>query len=153
MRVLKLRVPPLAVVLVTAALMWLIAKATPALSFRMPAQNFIAIALAVAGAALAILGVISFARAGTTVNPLTPEGSSSLVTSGVYRISRNPMYVGLLFLLLAWGVYLSSVLALLLAPLFAVYIDRFQIVPEEAALRSRFGGEFEAYSNRVRRWI
>jgi protein-S-isoprenylcysteine O-methyltransferase Ste14 len=149
----SLRIPPLAVVLLTAVLMWLSSRAVPALAFRLPVQNFIAIALALAGAVITILGVMSFARTGTTVNPLTPEASSSLVTSGVYRISRNPMYLGFLFLLLAWGIYLSNGLALLLVPSFVVYMNRFQIAPEESALRSRFGPEFAAYSDQVRRWI
>ena len=133
--------------------MWLSSRAVPALAFPGPVQSFIAGALALAGAAIAILGVSSFVRAGTTVNPLTPDASSSLVTSGVYRISRNPMYLGFLLLLLAWGIYLANVLALLPVPLFVVYMNRFQIAPEESALRSRFGRDFADYSNQVRRWL
>ncbi len=153
MRVLSLRVPPVAVMLVTAVAMWAGSRTVPEFAFRIPAQNFIAIAFAVAGAATSILGVMSFVRARTTVNPLTPDASSSLVTSGVYAISRNPMYLGFLFLLLAWGFHLASVPGILLVPLFVVYMNRFQIAPEEGALRSRFGPEFEAYSNRVGRWL
>lgn len=133
--------------------MWLISRAVPGLALRIPLQGFIVMVLAVAGAAISILGVTFFVRAGTTVNPLTPTASSCLVTAGVYRISRNPMYLGFLLLLLAWGIYLSHVVALLLVPLFVVYMNRFQISPEESALRSRFGPEFAAYSNQVRRWL
>src|SRR5688572_4543676 len=153
MRVLTFRIPPVVIVLVTAVLMWLSSRAVPALAFAIPLQPFIVVAVALAGAAIGIGGVMSFVRAGTTVNPLTPHASSSLVTSGVYRISRNPMYVGLLLLLLAWGIYLSNAVALLIIPLFVVYMNRFQIPPEENALRSRFGSEFTAYCNRVRRWL
>jgi protein-S-isoprenylcysteine O-methyltransferase Ste14 len=153
MRSLRFKIPPVVVVLVTAASMWLSSRAVPAFGFQIPFQGFIAIALAIAGAAISILGVTSFVRAGTTVNPLSPDAASSLVTSGVYRISRNPMYLGFLVLLLAWGVYLSNLPALLLIPLFVVYMNRFQIAPEESALRSRFGPEFASYCNQVRRWL
>src|SRR5205823_1937681 len=113
--------------------MWLTSRAVPALAFVIPVQTLIAIALALIGTVVAILGVTSFVRAGTTVNPLSPDAASSLVTSGVYTISRNPMYLGFLFLLLGWGIYLPNVLALMIVPLFVVYMNRFQIAPEERA--------------------
>jgi protein-S-isoprenylcysteine O-methyltransferase Ste14 len=148
-----MRIPPVAVVLVAAIFMWLTSRAVPALAFVIPVQTFIAIALALVGTVVAILGVTSFVRAGTTVNPLSPDAASSLVTSGVYTISRNPMYLGFLFLLLGWGIYLSNFLALMIVPLFVVYMNRFQIAPEERALRARFGAGFAAYCTRVRRWL
>jgi protein-S-isoprenylcysteine O-methyltransferase Ste14 len=89
----------------------------------------------------------------TTTNPLKPANASALVVRGIYRVTRNPMYLGLAALLAAWAIYLSSLAALAVLPLFVLYINRFQIAPEERALRSRFGAEFEAYRARVRRWI
>ena len=116
-------------------------------------QDFIAGAFAVAGALISFLGVVSFRRAGTTVNPLNPAASSSLVRSGVYAFSRNPMYLGFAAMLLSWGIYLSNAVSLLFTPLFVLYMNRFQIEPEEDALRSRFGQEFDTYARRVRRWL
>jgi protein-S-isoprenylcysteine O-methyltransferase Ste14 len=153
MRVLELRIPPIAVVLIIAPLMWLSSLAVPKFGFVIPIRDFIAVAFAVAGAATSVSGVLSFRRAGTTVNPLTPGASSTLVRSGVFTLSRNPMYLGFLMLLLAWGIYLSNALALLFIPLFFVYMNRFQIEPEESALRSRFGQEFDSYASHVRRWL
>jgi protein-S-isoprenylcysteine O-methyltransferase Ste14 len=153
MRVLKLKVPPVAVLLVTAALMWLGASVAPRFGFAIPLRSILALVFALLGAMTSILGVVSFRRAGTTVNPLKPEASSSLVCSGVYAFSRNPMYLGFLLLLLAWGIYLSNALALLLLPVFVAYMNRFQIEPEENALTARFGQEFVTYTTRVRRWL
>jgi protein-S-isoprenylcysteine O-methyltransferase Ste14 len=97
-------------------------------------------------------GVLTFRRAKTTVNPTTPAAASALVRTGVFRFTRNPMYLGLLLCLVAWAIFLSSVLALLSAPLFVVYMNRFQIAPEERALAALFGDSFAAYKRDVRRW-
>src|SRR5688572_18501995 len=132
--------------------MWLASRA-PALGFEVPARRVIAVSLAILGVAVAIAGVVSFRRAQTTVNPLKPESTSSLVVSGVYRFSRNPMYVGMLLVLLGWAVLLSNVLALAIVPAFVLYMNRFQIGPEETVLARMFGGEYETYRSRVRRWI
>src|SRR5687768_11162243 len=139
MRALDLKIPPLVLVLLTGALMWLSSWIAPTFGFVISMRNFIAAALALLGATTSILGVISFRRAGTTVNPLTPTASSSLVRSGIYTFSRNPMYLGFVIVLLGWGIYLSNALPLLFIPLFVFYMNRFQIKPEEDALRSRFG--------------
>ena len=99
-------------------------------------------------------GITLFRNAGTTPSPLEPERSSALVTSGVYQITRNPMYVGLLFLLLASGAALGDGVAIVVGPiLFAVIITRLQIIPEERALRSTFGEEYVTYTQRTRRWL
>jgi protein-S-isoprenylcysteine O-methyltransferase Ste14 len=97
--------------------------------------------------------VVAFRRAGTTVNPMKPESSSSLVVSGIYAFTRNPMYLGFLFALLAWAIYLSHPAAFLVLPLFVWYMNRFQIEPEERALASLFGEAFTTYAARVRRWL
>lgn len=138
---------------VAAALVWLVARVTVALRVEFAWRCEVAVALEIAGIAVAIAGVVSFRRARTTVNPLKPDAASALVVSGVYRWTRNPMYLGVLLCLLGWVVWLGSVPALFVLPLFVAYMNRFQIIPEETALRARFGAEFEAYRARVRRWI
>jgi protein-S-isoprenylcysteine O-methyltransferase Ste14 len=150
---LELKVPPLAVVGLTAALMWLASRAVPAFAIAFPARNVLAVGLAVTGAATIILGVLSFRRAKTTVNPMAPSSSSSLVRSGVYALTRNPMYLGFLLMLLGWAIFLSNAIAFLFLPAFILYMNRFQIEPEERALTSLFGQEFVAYRSRVRRWL
>jgi protein-S-isoprenylcysteine O-methyltransferase Ste14 len=84
---------------------------------------------------------------------MTPEAASSLVVAGIYRVTRNPMYLGFLLILLGWAAWLSNVLALLPLAGFVIYMNVFQIRPEERALEALFGPEFEAYKKQVRRWI
>ncbi len=149
---LELRIPPPVVGLAIAALMWAIAGWPPALDLPAAARTPLALALAFAGACFDLLGLRAFWRLRTTVNPLRPERSSALVTDGVYRITRNPMYVGMALLLLAWAIHLAGGWAFLGPVAFVAYITRFQIVPEERILRGRFP-EFDAYAARVRRWL
>ncbi len=84
---------------------------------------------------------------------MKPSTSSSLVIKGIYTLTRNPMYLGLAIILLGWGVYLANPVSLLVLPCFVVYLNRFQIVPEEKVLESIFGADFKAYSAKVRRWL
>jgi protein-S-isoprenylcysteine O-methyltransferase Ste14 len=87
------------------------------------------------------------------VNPTQPETSSTIVTSGIYRWSRNPMYAGFLLILAGWAVQLASIAAVLLLPAFVLYMNRYQIQPEERALTDKFGAEYLSYRRRVRRWL
>ena len=153
MRFLELRIPPPIVGLVIAAGMWAIAHIPPNLQMPELVRLVATIALGVMGAAVALGGVISFRRAKTTVNPLKPETSATLVSTGVYSFTRNPMYLGMALVLLAWAAYLSSIWSLLGPVLFALYITRFQIIPEERVLDRLFGAPFAEYKKRVRRWL
>lgn len=153
MRALELKVPPGVVVLLTATLMWLASRAVPGFSLPLPTREAVALGLVVVGVTISGWGVVSFRRARTTMNPLKPGAASALVMSGPYRHTRNPMYLGLLLALTGWAVFLSNALAFLLLPAFVLYLDRFQIRPEERALASRFGEEFTAYQSKVRRWL
>ena len=150
---LELKIPPVLVWLVAAGAMLGASYSAPSLSFMLPGSGSIAVALVALGLALAAAGVVAFRRSRTTVNPLTPGASSSVVTDGVYRVSRNPMYLGFLLALAGWAVYLSNAGAAVLLPAFVVYMTRFQIKPEERALLAKFGSEFAQYMSRVRRWI
>ena len=147
------RVPPPIVGAITAALMLGAAWLVPALTFAVPWRMPIVAALFSIGVALDVIALGHFLRARTTINPLNPGRASALVASGLYRFTRNPMYLGMATLLLAWAVYLSNMAALAGLALFVAYINRFQIEPEERALRARFGEEFDAYCRRARRWI
>ncbi|MEO7964697.1 MAG: isoprenylcysteine carboxylmethyltransferase family protein [Gemmatimonadaceae bacterium] len=150
---LDLKVPPDLVALVVAAAMWMVSKVTPSFAMPAAARELAAIVLIVAGVVFIFAARVSFAKARTTFSPIAPDHSSRLVTTGVYRLTRNPMYLGTLFLLLAFAARLSSPVAALVALSFVVYIDRFQITPEERVLRDRFGSAFDRYRQSVRRWI
>lgn len=152
MKWLELKVPPPVVGLLVASLMWLASSWPPTFSFAPVVRVGLAGTLAAIGLGFDLLGLWAFLRSRTTINPLRPDKSSVLVTDGVYRISRNPMYVGMLFLLTAWAVYLAAPWPFLGPPLFVAFISRFQISPEERVLERRFG-EFQAYAARVRRWL
>ncbi len=95
----------------------------------------------------------AFAKARTTVNPVDIGSASALVTTGIYGISRNPMYVGLASLLVVLALSLSNVWLLLGPLIFVIFTTRFQIVPEERAMLAKFGADYSAYRRRVRRWL
>ena len=153
MRALELKIPPVAMGLIVGSVMWAAARFVPVFNFALPAGRLIAAGLAVAGVVIALLGVVSFRRAKTTVNPLQPAAASSLVISGIYRRTRNPMYLGLLLVLLGWGALLANALAIVFAAAFIPLMNRLQILPEERFLAARFGPAFTAYQSAVRRWI
>lgn len=152
---LELRIPPLAVAAFFAMLMVTVTHLVPVAFIHLPGQLSLTMALllALTGACVAASGVIAFRRHQTTVNPLTPEQSSTLVVSRIYRFSRNPMYLGFFLGLCGWSLYLRNGIAALLLPFFIAYMGRFQIQPEERALSKRFGAQFTAYQQQVRRWL
>jgi protein-S-isoprenylcysteine O-methyltransferase Ste14 len=153
MSALELKVPPLLVALIVALAMGGIASFTPTLDIDGMLRAAVAIVVAAAGIAVGLAGILAFRRATTTVNPMTPGNASSLVTGGIYRVTRNPMYVGVAIVLVAWAVFLASPWALVGVLAFVAYLTRFQIVPEEKALASRFGDAYASYAARVRRWL
>ncbi|MEH6472507.1 MAG: isoprenylcysteine carboxylmethyltransferase family protein [Halopseudomonas sp.] len=153
MPILNLKIPPVLLVIIFATLMWLASTALPQLQLPNTLKLITFAALTITGALITLAGVLSFRQANTTVNPTTPDAASSLVTTGIYRYTRNPMYVGFLLFLIGWGLYLSSLYALALTAGFIGYMNRFQIKPEEQALESVFGAEVTSYKQRVRRWL
>jgi len=153
MSFLDLKIPPPLIALLVGFAMWFAARVGPALHLGSATRYVIASVIGVAGLAFIISGLTGFRRAQTTTNPQKPERASVLVTGGVYRLTRNPMYLGLCFLLAAWAVYLSALLPFLGPFIFALYITRFQIRPEERALSRLFGQEYADYMSRVRRWL
>ena len=153
MQALELKIPPPAVAGVLAAAMWFASRFGPSLELPLLARSVAFGVLAIAGAATGLAGNLAFRRARTTPNPFRPQQTSSLVTTGVYRFTRNPMYLGLLVALLGWAAFLCSAFALLSPVAFVAYIARFQIVPEERVLLAKFGAAYSDYLARVRRWL
>lgn len=153
MNAIELKIPPAAQFLVVAAGMWLIAKYVPVLSADIPGRKVLVAVFFCLGGIVAMPAITAFRAAGTTVDPRDPEKASRLVVSGIYRYSRNPMYLGLLCLLIAWAFYLSNLLGFACLPLFVISMNRLQITPEEKAMEAQFGDEYRAYRDSVRRWI
>ena len=153
MNALELKVPPLVLVLVLAGVMWFAAMQLPSLAITLPWRYGLAVTISGVGILFIFGGVYAFQKAKTTVNPTKPSAASSVVTSGVYRLSRNPMYVGFLLGLIGWATFLSHTLPFLLLPIYVAYMNRFQISPEERALSAKFGDEYETYKQAVRRWL
>ena len=153
MNSLELKIPPPFVALALALLMWVTSSVAQPIEVPFALRLGIALVLVVVGQSISISAMVAFRRAKTTMNPIKASAASSLVSSGVYRFTRNPMYLGLLLTLSAWAVFLSNPLALLFVPLFMLYMNRYQIGPEERVLSSLFGAEYVAYKKKVRRWI
>jgi protein-S-isoprenylcysteine O-methyltransferase Ste14 len=151
--VLELRIPPLAVATLACGGMWAAAKALPQLALPLPASSIVAALLVTLGGGVGLAGILSFRASRTTVNPMRPGAASSLVHAGVYRYSRNPMYLGVALALAGWAAYLANAAALVLVPGFVIYMNRFQIGPEERALLEKFGATYARYLASVRRWI
>ncbi|WP_269583037.1 methyltransferase family protein [Roseibium sp. Sym1] len=148
-----LKVPPVAVFLIAVALLAAGHYLLPALSLSFPGQVNLALLLGLAGVVPGIQAVLEFIARKTTVNPMTPDTATTLVTGGIYRISRNPMYLGLLCVLLAIAIFWGTLTALAVIPGFVWFMTEYQIKPEETALRKVFGADYDAYLAKVRRWI
>jgi protein-S-isoprenylcysteine O-methyltransferase Ste14 len=150
---LELRVPPVVLALLIAGFMWAVSRLTSSPFAGSSLTTGLAIGLCGLGIAIALAGVAEFRRARTTVDPTDPAKSSTVVKSGVYRYTRNPMYLGFLLVLVAWAVYLSNFFASIGPLIFVLYMNKFQIGPEERILETRFGVSFVTYLRSVRRWI
>lgn len=150
---LETRIPPPAVAACLAALAWLAAPAEARAGLPAPYRIGLGVALALLGGAIAAAGSLRFKQAQTTVNPLSPDKATALVTSGIYRYTRNPMYLGMTLVLLGVAVWLWWLPATLAAAAFVAYITRFQIRPEERVLAAKFGPMYERYRQTVRRWL
>jgi len=147
------RVPPAIVLLVHFGVVWLLNKYLKFANFTIPGQGTVAILLGISGCALVIYSMYTLHRANTTIDPIFPEKASSLITAGPFSISRNPIYLALLLILMAWIIWLGNAVAVLLPVTFVWHLTYFQIKAEEAALEEKFGTVYQKYKLKVRRWI
>ena len=149
----ELAIPPAALLMLFLALMLLVARFLPFAAFELPVQTGLMAVLAGGGFAIILAGVISFRRHRTSVDPRDPKVASTLVDSGIFALTRNPMYLGMASMLAGIALGVGNWLALLLVPLFVIWIDRFQIAPEERVLEQAFGEAYRSYCQRTRRWL
>jgi len=149
----KLRILPPLFGLLCAVLMFGAAKLFPALVFHFPGQNLVAMLLVFLGLLLNVIATVQFRRWQTTVSPLSPQKTAAIVKDGVFAISRNPMYLGMLIVLCGFAIFLGSVINFAILIGFVAVITRQQIKPEEEILQEKFGDEYTAYTDAVRRWV
>ena len=149
----KLKIPPALVAAIIAGLMRMVSVYLPFGSLTLFGAYWVAGLLVVAGGVLGMVGLFQFYRNGTSIDPHNPQKTRSLVTGGIYQYSRNPMYLALFFLLIAYASILQNVLNLVLLPLFIWYMNRYQIIPEEEVMEEKFGDEYLEYKSKVRRWL
>ncbi len=150
---LELKIPPPVVALLLGVAAWWMASLGPTVAWPEALRIGLTLLLALLGLSLDFSGLVAFVRRHTTINPLSPGKSTALVTSGIYRFTRNPMYLGMACMLTAWAVWLDAGLPLAAPVLFVLFINRFQIQPEERVLFQLFGSAYTDYTRRVRRWI
>ncbi|PJK14271.1 protein-S-isoprenylcysteine methyltransferase [Lysobacteraceae bacterium NML07-0707] len=154
MRALELKIPPPVVMAILAAAMYAAVRLLPHWQLSLPI--FMRAGLAglwgIAGITTAVLGMMAFRRHRTTLNPLRPDSSSQIVTTGIFAHSRNPMYLGMVFCLTGWALWLAHPLALSGVVLFIACLHWLQIKPEERILLHKFGEPYAQYLRRVRRW-
>ena len=153
MKTLELKIPPLPLAVGFGVLMWAIDRWLPMHNDRSWVRTVIALVTLGLAVTIVVTAVIGFRRARTTVDPFHPDTASTIVTTGIYRITRNPMYLGFLLALIALAVFFGNLACAAVPLIFVVYMNRFQIGPEERALRARFGLSYEAYLRAVRRWF
>lgn len=147
------KVPPPVVAVVIAGIMWGVSTFGSPLPFSPEVTKTLVPLLVIIGVSFDLLGLLAFRQSKTTINPMSPDKTSALVTGGIYRLTRNPMYVGLVLFLTAWAIQLSMLWPFIGPVLFVIYINRFQIAPEERVMDSKFGNDYSDYKNKVRRWL
>ena len=145
------RVPPPIVTLIFAAIIYLSAEYF--YQFYFFYQVIVSFIVALIGICILSVAIVQFKQFKTTVNPLKPESASVLVTSGIYKFSRNPMYLGMLLLIIGLWINTGAILGFIILPSYVAYLSYFQILPEERAMKAVFSGDYEVYCQQVRRWL
>lgn len=153
MKFLKLKIPPPVYAIFIAVIMWLLHKYFPLLQLFNEPYNKIGIGLIVFAVCLDVWSLFLFMKRQTTPNPMKPENTSELVGNGLYKISRNPMYVGLLIILTGFAIWMGSLMPFFMLPVFYFVVTEMQIKPEEKILEVKFGKVYLDYKKKVRRWL
>lgn len=150
---LTLKFPPVLVTFLFGFLAWLLILVGPDIELPWVARIILCASISALGLILCGMGVHVFSTRGTTVNPVSPDRASCLITTGIYSVTRNPMYLGFLCILIAWAIFLGNAFSLFSPAGFIMYLNRYQIIPEESILHQKFGDEFVQYKLKVKRWL
>ena len=151
--IMKLLIPPPIQALLSAIMMCLISRYFTHANFSLNGINIFALIFLIIAVIIIVLSMYKFRKIKTTISPLRPNKTSSLVNTGIYEYTRNPMYLGLLLMLFSTALFLKNLISFLIIPLFILFITKNQILPEEEALENIFGEEYKNYKKKVRRWI
>ena len=149
----KLLIPPPIQALLSAIMMCLISRYFTHANFSLNGINIFALIFLIIAVIIIVLSMYKFRKIKTTISPLRPNKTSSLVKSGIYEYTRNPMYLGLLLMLFSTALFLKNLISFLIIPLFILFITKNQILPEEETLENIFEEEYKNYKKKVRRWI
>ena len=133
--------------------MWLVSKYSLNTNFNLNGINILALVFLIIAIIMIVLSINKFKKNRTTISPLRPNKTSSLITSGIYNYTRNPMYLGLLLILISTALFIKNFISFLIIPLFVIFINKNQILPEEQILENIFGEEYRNYTKKVKRWI
>ena len=147
---LNTKIPPPIVTLLCIGIIYLF---DIQIEYSEPDLKVVGIIFLILGLIIIFSAVLKFIKTKTTVDPTRPYKTSNLVISGIYKITRNPMYLGMLFLIMAYAIYNNNVMGCIIIPIFIFYINKFQIEPEEIEMRKKFGESFENYCKKVNRWL
>lgn len=150
---LETKIPPPVYGIAIAFLIWWLAKEIPSFTLIPVSISKLGIALIIAGVLIDISALVQFIKQRTTPNPLSPQNANAIVISGLYKFSRNPMYLGLLLSLTGWAIVQANLFGFVCLPIFIWLINTMQIKPEERILREKFGDSYQQYLSKVRRWI
>lgn len=146
------KIPPPVILLISGIAIWLLKNISP-LPISYSIRAILGSLFIVFGFGLDLAGLLEFRKFQTTMNPLKPENASKIVKTGIYSKTRNPMYLGMVLVLVGWSIIAKASFGILVIPLFIKYIETFQIIPEEEILSSQFGTEYDNYRTKVARWI
>lgn len=149
----SLKIPPVIVFLLAIVLLFIIRSLTNYYTFEHAYLKWLGGLFYVIGGIIGLMGIMEFRKHQTTVDPTQPNKASSIVTTGVYKFTRNPMYLGMLFGLTGATLFYGNPLSSLSILFFIVYMTIFQIKPEEKSLKAKFGREYKQYVSNTRRWI
>ena len=150
--ILNHKIPPPVILVIAGLAIWLLRNIAP-LPFAYSVRAILGTLFIIFGFGLDLSGLLEFRKFQTTMNPLKPENASKIVQTGIYSKTRNPMYLGMVFVLIGWSIISKASFGILIIPMFIKYIETFQIKPEEEILSSQFGAEYDNYRSKVARWI
>ena len=150
---LSLKIPPVAQGIIALIFIWLFNRYIPIFRIDIVFKGAVSLVIICIGFLVGVSGISAFIKLHTTVDPRYPEKASKLVVVGIYKYSRNPMYLAIVFVLTGISVYLGALSSFLVVFFFVAYINQFQIVPEEQILKQKFGEKYVQYTKQVRRWL
>lgn len=147
------RIPPPVITVFLVVLLWVLGRALPSLNYNVTGANWLAAIIILLGLAMLLWAGALFKEDKTTVNPFRPKNTKAIVARGPFRFTRNPMYLGMMLVIIGMGIYVGSLALIPICAAFWLYMNETQIKPEERALIETFGEEYQSYMTQVRRWI